>query len=249
MELMKNDAFKQTILKSLEPKPMLTATDVMNLQYDKPTIVLSPMVEDREETSPPFYVSLNIHDKILHNCLLDTYASHNLMPKVVMDELGLEITKSYHDLFSFDSRRVKCLGLIKDLAISLSQLPMRSMVMDIVVVDVPHKFGIFLSRAWIKRLGGTLQNDLYYATVPVFGGEQRRLYREAQLDYIISDEKEPTNHPIYSVDTDLGYCILQIDDSLSSPLHLRKPISKSLEEENTPIWSMFFDGACSKESA
>jgi hypothetical protein len=65
------------------------------------------------------------------------------MPKAVMDELGLDITKSYHDLFSFDSRRVKCLGLIKYLAISLSQLPMRSMVMDIVVADVPPKFGIF----------------------------------------------------------------------------------------------------------
>jgi hypothetical protein len=72
MELMKNDTFKQTILKSLEPKPMPTVVDVVNLQDDKPTIVLSPMVEDREETSPPFYVSLNIHDKILHNFLLDT---------------------------------------------------------------------------------------------------------------------------------------------------------------------------------
>jgi hypothetical protein len=72
MELMKNDTFKQTILKSLEPKPMPTVADVVNLQDDKPTIVLSPMVEDREETSPPFYVSLNIHNKILHNCLLYT---------------------------------------------------------------------------------------------------------------------------------------------------------------------------------
>jgi hypothetical protein len=126
---------------------------------------------------------------------------------------------------------------------------MRSMVMDIVVADVPPKFGMLLSRAWIKRLGGTFQNDLSYATVPVFGGEQRRLYREAKLTYIISDEKEPTNHPIYSVDTGLGSCILQIDDSLSSSLQPRKPICKSSEVESTPIWSMFFDGACSKESA
>jgi hypothetical protein len=114
MELMKNDAFKQTILKSLEPKPMPTAADVVNLQDGNPTIVLSPMVEDSDETSPLFYVSLNIHDTILHNFLLDTGASHNLMPKTVTDDLGLDITKHYHDLFSFDSRRVKCLGLIKD---------------------------------------------------------------------------------------------------------------------------------------
>ena len=125
-----------------------------------------------------------------------------------MDDLDLDITKPYHDLFSFDSRKVKCLGLIKDLAINLSQLPMKSMMIDIVVADVPPKFGMLLSRGWIKRLGGTLQNDLSYAIVPVFGGENRRLYREAQLAYIISDERNPTNHPICAIDTDFGACIL-----------------------------------------
>ena len=105
------------------------------------------------------------------------------------------------------------MGLIKDLAITLTQLPMKSMVMDIVVADVPPKFGMLLSRGWIKRLGGTFQNDLSHATIPVFGGESRRLYREAQLAYIINDEKDPSNHPIYAVDTDFGACILQIEES------------------------------------
>ena len=99
------------------------------------------------------------------------------MPKAVMEELGLDITRPYHDLF--DSRKVKCLGLIKDLAVTLTQLPMKSMMMDIVVADVPPKFRMLLSIGWIKRLGGTLQNDLSYATIPVFGGESKRLYREA----------------------------------------------------------------------
>ena len=85
--------------------------------------------------------------------------------------------------------------------------------MDIVVADVPLKFGMLLSRGWMKILGGTLQSDLSYATVPVFGGESRRLYREAQLAYIISDEKNPTNHPIDTVETDFGAYILQIDES------------------------------------
>jgi hypothetical protein len=40
--------------------------------------------------------------------------------------------------------------------------------------------------------------DLTYATILVFGGEHRRLYKEAQLSYIISDEANPTNHPIFS---------------------------------------------------
>ena len=85
---------------------------------------------------------------------------------------------------------------------------MKSVVMDVVVADVPPKFGFLLSRYWIKILGGTLQIDLSNATIPMSGGEQRRLYREAQLAYITSDEANPINHPIFSLNTDLGSNIL-----------------------------------------
>ena len=100
---MKNEAFKSSILKSLQPRTPIDF-DFVNLQDDKPTVILGPMIEELDESCPPFYISLNIHDKILHNYLLDLGASHNLMPKAMMDELGLNITKPYHDLFSFDSR-------------------------------------------------------------------------------------------------------------------------------------------------
>ena len=162
------------------------------------------MIEDIKDSCPPFYISLNIHDKIFHNCLLDSGASHNLMPKDVMDEIGLNITKPYHDLFSFDSRKVKCLGLMKYLAINLTQLPSKSIMMDIIVADIPPKFSFLLSWSWRKRLGGTLQMDLTCATIPMFGGETKRLYRENQLAYIISEESRLVNHPIYAVDANFG---------------------------------------------
>ena len=84
---------------------------------------------------------------------------------VVIDELGLEVTIEYQDLYSFDSRKFQCIGVIKDLAISIFQLPMRGMVMDIVVADIPPRFGMLLSRSWIRSLGGNLQMDFTYSTV------------------------------------------------------------------------------------
>ena len=131
-------------------------TDFVNLQDDKPVVTLGPMIEYLKDSCPPFYISLNIHDKILHNCLLDSGASHKLIPKAVINEIVLSITKPYHNLFSFDSRKVKCLGLIKDLAVNLTQLPSKSVMMDIAVADIPPKFGLLLSRSWRKILGGTL---------------------------------------------------------------------------------------------
>jgi hypothetical protein len=166
-----------------------------------------------------------------------------------MDELGLEITKPYHDLFSFDSRKFKFLDLIKELVINLAQLPMRSMVMDVLVANIPPKFGLLLSCSWSKRLGLTLQMDLSYAIVPVFGGELKRLYRENHLAYIISDGKNSVNHPIYALDTDFGACIIKIDDSQPAPLQLTKPTYQQTDGESTPVWSMFFYGSITKESA
>jgi ribonuclease HI len=250
-ELVKNEDFKRSLSKLLQPESPQPPSDSINLQDENPAVVLGPMVEDRDDSSPPFYTSLNILDKVLHNCLMDSGASHNLMPKIVMEELGLEVTRAYHDLYSFDSRRVQCLGVIKDLAVSLFQLPMKSVVMDIVVADVPPKFGMLLSRSWIKKLGGTLQMDLTYATIPVFGGEQRRLYKEAQLAYIVSDEADPTNHPIFALDTDLGSSLLQLTDAPESSLLIRKHPSPdhSISPQSSPVWKMFFDGASSSEGA
>ena len=76
--------------------------DSVNIFYDQPEFIFGPGVNGKtvEGEVPPFYVSLNIHDKILHNSMLDSGASHNLMPKSVMERLDLDITKPYKNLFS-----------------------------------------------------------------------------------------------------------------------------------------------------
>ena len=148
---------------------------LLNLVDDKPELLFGPKVEGKyqEGAVPPFYVSLNIHDKILDNAMLDSGASHNLMPKVVMESLGLEITKPYKDLYSFDSSRVKCFGLIKYLCANLAQITAKSIVMDIVVTDIPPRYGMLLSRSWGTKLQGSLQMDMSYATIPVFSQTRR----------------------------------------------------------------------------
>ena len=78
--------------------------------------------------------------------------------------------------------------------------------MDIVVADVPAKFGMLLSRLWSAKLKGTMQMDFSYATIPIFN-QQRSLWRENRLKYMISSKECPENHPIYVVDTEMGSTI------------------------------------------
>jgi hypothetical protein len=90
-ELLKNEPFKKSIMKFLHTTPSSVSYDVISLQYENLAITMGPHIEDGSDASPPFYISLNVHEKILHNCLVDSRASQNVMPNVFMEELGLEI--------------------------------------------------------------------------------------------------------------------------------------------------------------
>ena len=118
-ELVNQDVYRSQILKALNIGEI---TDTVNINDDKPELFFGPEVEDKfhEGGVPPFYLSLNIHDKIIHNAMIGLGASHNLMPKAVIEKIGLEITRPYKYLYSFDFRKVKCLGLNKDLYITLA---------------------------------------------------------------------------------------------------------------------------------
>jgi hypothetical protein len=156
-DLMSRGGYCSQVLKSLAIEPdigtkaltigSMTHSYTVNLTDDHPELIFGPEVDGRDDTIDvaPFYISLNIHNLILHNAMLDSSASHNLMPKEVMEKLGLEVTRPYKYLHSFDSSKVKCIGLIKDFCITLVQIPSKSMVMDVVVADIPPKYGMFLS--------------------------------------------------------------------------------------------------------
>jgi hypothetical protein len=69
--------------------------DMINLQDEIPTIMFGPHIENVKDYVAPFYIILTMHDHLLHNFMLYSGASHNLMPKVIMEKSGLEITISY----------------------------------------------------------------------------------------------------------------------------------------------------------
>jgi hypothetical protein len=147
VELAENPSYHKQIEKMTKGKGSTNLPDTLNVQDEFPTIVFGPHIDDKEESMAPFYVTLNIHGKMFHNCVLDYGVSHNLMP-IVIEKLGLEINRPYHDLYSFDARKVKCYGLIKDMVVALGQLPVKSIMMDMAVADVPINYVILLSRTW-----------------------------------------------------------------------------------------------------
>ena len=103
-----------------------------------------------------------------------------------------------------------------------------------------------------------MQMDFSYVTIPIFN-QHRRLWRENRLKYMINNKECLENHPIYTVDTDMGSSIFfNSFEPPKSPFVMMKAKGDNREikedpkisiEQKSQWFSMHFDGACSKEGA
>ena len=88
-ELMNNPSYKDSILKMIGLANSQPLSNIVNLQEESPKIfiglALAEKTENEAGASPPFYITLTIHEQMIHNYLLDSGASHNLMPNYLLD--------------------------------------------------------------------------------------------------------------------------------------------------------------------
>lgn len=79
--------------------------------------------------------------------------------------------------------------------------------MDIVVLDVLDPWGMLLSRKCVASLGGSIQMDLSYATIPACESTYVTLYREPSLRCHVDNPNDPVNELNYE-EEDLGSCVV-----------------------------------------
>ena len=94
-ELLRNKEYRDKIIDMVRSRGEFQP-DILEVADDAPTIVFGSKIENMDdEEAPPFYLSLNVHDMIIHNAMIDFGASHNLIPKGVVEIMGLEVTRPY----------------------------------------------------------------------------------------------------------------------------------------------------------
>jgi hypothetical protein len=85
VELVKNIVYHKQIEKVIHGYDPSNQLDTLNIHDEFLTITFIPHIDNKEDCVAPFYITLNIHDKLLHKCMLDSGASHNLIPKSIME--------------------------------------------------------------------------------------------------------------------------------------------------------------------
>jgi hypothetical protein len=171
--------------------------EVLNLlqllmENEDPPIILNTVYLDRQkENGPPFYLSLGMNGLRLNKCMIDSRASVNVVSLKVMEQLGLNMTQTYGNICDIDSKRVKVYGLCENVEVFLIDFPHISLLLNIVVIDVPDSSGMLLLRIWYVSLGGFLIMYITHAHIPMGDGTLEVLYSQEQDEKHVMDPNSP----------------------------------------------------------
>jgi len=83
-----------------------------------------------------------------------------------------------------------------------------------------------------------------YATISIFG-QQRKLYRETLMKYMVSSSERPQNYPIYSMHSDMDSFILYNSNNGKDKITDVEGKHKEIDSENIThesMWHLDFDG-------
>ena len=122
----------------------------------------------RSQTAP-FLLTFGIFNQNVHNCLVDSGASSNVMPYSVCKKLNAEPQMSKTKIIQLDKSHVKVFGELKDVLIQLSSNSKVHQSIDIIVVDIPETYGVILSRDWSSKLNGYFSTDWSHLWLPYKG--------------------------------------------------------------------------------
>jgi ribonuclease HI len=215
---------------------------------------------------PPFLLTFEIFNRNVHNCMVDSGASSNVMPWSVCQKINAEVEPSSLKIIQLDRTDVKVIGELKNVLIRLSSNPKVHQVIDIIVVDIPEVYGMFLSRDWSEQLHGYFATDWSHLWLPENGKPNKiRVNRERYLKFTVTDLNDP-NEPytppadspeVQGMDTFFGNFMAEVSpinnpqqqSEIKACTQPTASIQQSHEPDGNQIWSLYFDGSKSKEGA
>jgi hypothetical protein len=144
---------------------------------------------------PPFLLTFEIFNRNVHNFMVDSGASSNMMPWSVCQKINAKVELSTLKIIQLDWTNVKVICELKNVLIRLSSNPKVHQVIDIIVVDIPEVYGLFLSRDWSEQLHGYFATDWSHLWLPDNEKPNKiKVNRECYLKFIVTYLNNP-NEP------------------------------------------------------
>lgn len=152
-------------------------------QSRSPTVLKNEVIPPRSQVEGkpkpnPFYLTLIVGDKILHNSMIDSGASTTVMPKEIVEVLNIKYESLNRGVMKLDGNKVQTMGLIKSLPLTLFACPSVTVSQEVVVIDIPPVFGLCLSRDFTAKIGGYLSLDWSHLILRTQHGAKLKIFSE-----------------------------------------------------------------------
>jgi len=93
-----------------------TATEKGKATADKASLI----GKNSKSTTPPFLLTFEIFNRNVHNCMVDSGASSNVMPLSVCKKLNGKYVPSNSQITQLDRTNVKVVGEMKDVLVRIA---------------------------------------------------------------------------------------------------------------------------------
>lgn len=133
--------------------------------------------------------------------MFDSRASCNVMPLEVMNGMDIKVRETYGKCTAMDSREVLVVRCVKGSVVQLTSYLGKNLKLNVFIVYCPAKWGMFLSRKLVISVGGSVQMDMSFSTIPI-EGSLVKLYGEKKMLHLIEDPKNASFEVLY-VDVDV----------------------------------------------
>lgn len=164
--------------------------------------------------------------------MIDLGASNIVMCFKIMEALGLKVDTKQGRCCALDYREVPIIGSISALPYKLVAYPDSDLNMSVLVVDIPPRFGMLLSRKWRTTMWGSLQYDLSFFIFHV-DNKDIKVNREPKVIHKI-EERVDDNATCF-LDMDINACNATCFLDMDINAFREEPIVLPTAKTPTPI--------------
>ena len=158
---------KERLLKALEASDERLPID--NRPEEEEEIGETTIGGKSKRKHPPFLLTFEIFNHNVHNFLVDSGASVNVMPISVCKRINGQPKPSTWRVVQLDRMNVKVIGEMEDVLVCLSPNSKVCQFIDIMVADILKAYGLVLSRDWSAKMNGYFSSDWSHLWLPYKG--------------------------------------------------------------------------------
>jgi len=172
----------------------------------------------------PFYVTLQINDSLLHNCVFDPNATTIIMTEKVMQQLGLSLSQPITQVDFAE-------GIIRNLNVAFDSFPSAPFTIDVFVIDDLSNWGIIFRKDLVEHLVGHFQDQGSKVVTPHPEGGFFTLHREPIVGSLIETPGEPDDQ------------LLCINNGIDNGFIQEASFGGDTTKKPKGLWTIEFDGS------